>query len=59
MRAEDAIVVRGISLFSTMSDEHFDALFQMAYLQRFPDQFQLTTEGDPADFLHIVVEGTV
>ena len=59
MRAEDAIVVRGISLFSTMSDEHFDALFQMAYLQRFPDQVQLTTEGDPADILHIVVEGTV
>ena len=59
MRDEDAIVVRGISLFSTMSDEHFDALFQMAYLQRFPDQVQLTTEGDPADILHIVVEGTV
>jgi CRP/FNR family transcriptional activator FtrB len=59
MREEDILVVRGISLFSTMSDEHFDSLFQMAYLQLFPNQVQLTMEGDPADYLHIVVEGTV
>jgi len=59
MRDEDILVVRGISLFSSMSDEHFDSLLQMAYLQLFPNQVQLTMEGDPADYLHIVVEGTV
>jgi CRP/FNR family transcriptional activator FtrB len=59
MRDEDALVVRGISPFSTMGDKHFDALLKMAYLQRFPDQVQLVTEGEPADFLHIIVEGTV
>lgn len=59
MRDDDILVVRGLSLFSTMSDEHFDELFQTAYLQRFPAHVQLITEGDPADFLHILVEGAV
>jgi CRP/FNR family transcriptional activator FtrB len=59
MRSDDVRVVRGISLFSNMCDKHFDDLLQMAYLQSFPMQVQLITEGDPADFLHILVEGTV
>jgi CRP/FNR family transcriptional activator FtrB len=59
MHDDDALVVRGISLFSTLSDKHFDDLFKMAYLQRFPEHVQLITEGDPAEFLHIIVEGTV
>ncbi len=59
MRDDDVLVMRGISLFSTMSDQHFDHLFQTAYLQRFPARVQLITEGDPADFLHILVEGSV
>ncbi len=59
MRGIDVPTVREVSLFSGMSDEHFDEVLQMAYLQRFPPQVQLITEGDPADFLHIVVEGTV
>jgi CRP/FNR family transcriptional activator FtrB len=59
MRDEDLLIVRKIPLFSTMSDEHFDALFKLAYLQHFPNQVQLITEGDHADFLHVVVEGTV
>jgi CRP/FNR family transcriptional activator FtrB len=59
MREDDIHVVREISLFSTMSDKHFDDLFKMAYLQRFPAHVQLITEGDPADFLHILVEGAV
>ena len=59
MRDDDVLVVRGFSLFSTLSDKHFDGLFQMAQLQSFPAQAKLITEGDPADFLHILVEGTV
>jgi len=51
--------VRELSLFTGMSEEHFDEMLQMAYLQRFPPQVQLITEGDQADFLHIVVDGTV
>ena len=59
MRGDDALVVRDISLFSTLSDKHFDDLLQMAYLQSFPTHVQLATEGDPAEFLHVIVQGTV
>lgn len=42
-----------------MSDANFDALMQAAYLQTFPAQLELIAEGDPADFLYIVIEGCV
>ena len=59
MKNEDIPIIRGIPLFSKLSDDHFDFLFKMAYLQQFPPHVQLMTEGDSADFLHIVMEGTV
>jgi CRP/FNR family transcriptional activator FtrB len=59
MRLDDVTVIREISLFSTMSDEHFGTLIKRSYLQHFPDQIQLTTEGESADFLYIVLEGTI
>lgn len=59
MRGIDVPKVRELSLFAGMSDEHFDDMLKMAYLQRFPPQVQLITEGDPADFLYVVVDGTV
>ena len=37
----------------------FEELMQAAYLQWFPPRLQLITEGDPADFLYVVTEGTV
>jgi len=42
-----------------MGDSNFDTLMQAAYLQTFPGQLELITEGDPADFLYIVIEGCV
>ncbi len=59
MHSDDVPVVRAISLFSSMTEEHFENLLQMAYLQRFPEHVRLTTEGEPADFLHVLVEGSV
>ena len=59
MRNDDIQLVRKIPLFSTLSDEHFDDLLAMAYLQSFPPHVQTIEEGDPAEFLHILVEGTV
>ena len=59
MHGDDALVVREISLFYTMSETNFNDLLQLSYLQTFPAQVQLITEGDPANFLHILVEGTV
>lgn len=59
MRSEDIRVIREISLFSTMHDKHFEELLKLAYLQRFPKHVQLITEGDPADFLYILIEGAI
>ena len=51
--------MRALDLFADMEQANFEELMQVAYLQRFPPQVQLIREGDAADFLHIVVEGTV
>lgn len=59
MHDDDTLVVRKISLFSILSDEHFDDLFHLSYLQVFPAQVQLISEGEPADFLYVLVEGVV
>ena len=59
MENDDIAVIREIPLFSKLSEEHFDFLFKMSYLQQFPPHTQLMTEGDSADFLHVVMEGTV
>jgi len=59
MRTEDLEVIRELDLFATMSEEGFEALFRSSYLQRFPPGVQLISEGDAADFLHIVVDGSV
>jgi CRP/FNR family transcriptional activator FtrB len=42
-----------------MEQERFEELMQAAYLQWFPPRLQLIAEGDPADFLYVVTEGTV
>ena len=59
MRSEELPVIRQLALFANMSEDNFAPLLQAAYLQTFPPQVQLITEGDPADFLHVVVEGTI
>ena len=59
MRPEDLTAVRELDLFSDMAAESFEELMRAAYLQRFPPQVQLITEGDPPDFLHVVVDGSV
>lgn len=59
MRTDDMLAVRGLALFADMEKAHFDELVSVSYLQRFPPQVQLITEGDKADFLHVVVDGAV
>ncbi len=59
MRAEDVPVVRKLALFANMEEAHFASLINAAYLQRFPPQVQLITEGETADFLYVVVEGQI
>ena len=51
--------IRGLHLFNDMADEQFAALVRGAYVQNFPAQIELITEGDPSDFLHILLSGSV
>ncbi len=51
--------IRELHMFSDMADEQFMALIRGAYVQNFPPRIELITEGDPSDFLHIVVSGSV
>lgn len=59
LRPSDLPQVRALRLFESMSDSNFEALMQAAYLQTFPPQLELIAEGDPADFLYVVIEGCV
>lgn len=51
--------IRGLHLFSGMADERFKALMRGSYVQTFPPQIDLIIEGDPSDFLHVILSGTV
>lgn len=51
--------LRVLTLFKTMEEATFERLMRHAYIQNFPPQIDLIVEGDPADFLHVVVSGHV
>lgn len=51
--------VRSLDLFARMADENFGALMRGAYVQNFPPHVDLVTEGEPSDFLHVVLSGSV
>ncbi|GER03684.1 transcriptional regulator [Iodidimonas nitroreducens] len=51
--------IRQLNIFSQMTDEHFTSLMRGAYIQNFPAQIELITEGEPSDFLHIILSGSV
>jgi CRP/FNR family transcriptional activator FtrB len=59
MRSTDVPLIRSLPLFRDMADAHFDMLMRGAYVQSFPPQIELITEGDPSDFLHVVIDGSV
>ena len=51
--------IRELHLFEAMSEEHFRTLMRGAFVQTFPPQVELITEGDPSDFLHVILSGSV
>jgi CRP/FNR family transcriptional regulator, transcriptional activator FtrB len=59
MRTEDLPAIRQLPLFADMDAKRFAELMRGAYFQMFPPQVELIREGDPADFLYVVVEGRV
>jgi CRP/FNR family transcriptional activator FtrB len=42
-----------------MKDANFETLMRGGYVQTFPPQVELISEGDPSDFLHIVTDGSI
>jgi CRP/FNR family transcriptional activator FtrB len=59
MRPGDAEEVRALPLFRDCRDDVYTELLANSFLQRFPPGVELIHEHDPADFLHVVVEGLV
>ena len=51
--------IRDLDLFADMDETHFQTLLRGSYVQNFPPGVELITEGDPSDFLHIVLSGAV
>lgn len=51
--------VRSLHLFSGMAEDAFRGLMRGAYVQNFPPQVELISEGDQSDFLHVVLAGCV
>jgi len=59
MRPENRSQVKELRVFRHLSEQAFDRLLSGSFFQRFPAHVVLFVEGDPADFLHIVVDGGV
>ncbi len=59
VRKADHSDIEALPLFRDMEAASFERLMRGAYVQNFPPQIELITEGDPPDFLHIVMEGLV
>ena len=59
MKPTEIQEIRSLELFSEMEGSNFARLMRGAYIQNFPPQIELITEGEASDFLHIVVAGSV
>lgn len=59
MTESDFPDVRELHLFKNMDEQNFKALMRGAYVQTFPAQIDLTTEGEHSDFLHVLLNGSV
>jgi CRP/FNR family transcriptional activator FtrB len=57
VRETDLERVRALPLFAAASAETFSALTARAFLQKFPAGTTLLTEGDPVDFLYVLIDG--
>ena len=59
MRSEDQHEMRSLPLFSGAAARHVEHMLRVSFLQRFPAHVELVREKEPADFLHVVVDGQV
>lgn len=51
--------LRRLPLFREMTTPTFNSLMKVAYSQIFPPQLELIRQGEYADFLHVIIEGSV
>mgnify|MGYP000965608699 CR=1 FL=1 len=59
MRADDIEEMRKLPFFDGCDPEAVTRILRASFLQRFPAHVELIREGDPPDFLHLVIEGQV
>jgi CRP/FNR family transcriptional activator FtrB len=59
LRAHELVLLKSLPLFSEMKPDNFDSLLDAALLQQFPAEMILIHEGQPADFLHVLLDGLV
>ena len=59
MRTHELLQLKALALFSEMKAESLESLLDAALLQHFPIGVILIHEGEPADFLHVLVDGLV
>lgn len=59
IRASDAERIDNISFFSNAAAPTQERVLSGAFLQRFPANTTLLLEGDPVDFLYVLLEGSV
>lgn len=59
MRSEDHEEMKTLQLFAGVAPDHVDQMLRISFLQRFPAHVELVREKDPADFLHVIVDGSV
>lgn len=59
MRSNDLARVRSLPMFNAVDEATFNRVTGTAYLQRFPANTTLLLEGDPVDFLYVLLDGQV
>ena len=59
MRTHELEQLKSLPLFSEMTAQNLERLLDAALLQQFPTGVTLIREGEPADFLHVLVDGLV
>ena len=59
MRGHELLQLKSLPLFSEMAPQSLETLLDAALLQQFPAGVVLIHEGQPADFLHVLVDGLV
>jgi CRP/FNR family transcriptional regulator, transcriptional activator FtrB len=59
LRPSELEQLKSLPLFSEMTAQNLPRLLDAALLQQFPTGVTLIREGEPADFLHVLVDGLV